>query len=66
MITVHMEDRFRNKYMKVVREEVILYQWDALNGRLSDTEPSHVIENFRIAAIRLESNSWENQPYSCM
>ena len=26
------------------------YQWEALNDRLKDTEPSHCIENFRIAA----------------
>ncbi|RCW56515.1 MULTISPECIES: glycoside hydrolase family 127 protein [Halanaerobium] len=39
---------------KLVRKEVIPYQWQALNDELPDTEPSHAIENFRIAAGRSE------------
>lgn len=35
---------------KLVREVVIPYQWQALNDELSDAEPSHAIENFKIAA----------------
>ncbi|MFD1848597.1 glycoside hydrolase family 127 protein [Oceanobacillus bengalensis] len=50
MIKVQMKDRFWNKYMEVVRKEVIPYQWNALNDRLPDTEPSHAIENLKIAA----------------
>ena len=33
---------------KLVREQVIPYQWQALNDELADTEPSHAIENFKI------------------
>ena len=29
------------------------YQWKALNDELPNTEPSHAIENFRIAAGEL-------------
>ena len=29
---------------------VIPYQWDALNDRVAEAEPSHAIANFRIAA----------------
>lgn len=54
MINVYMKDKFWNKYMKVVRDEVIPYQWDALNDRLPDVEPSHAIENLRIAAGEAE------------
>ena len=35
---------------KVVREKMIPYQWDALNDRVPGAEPSHAIENLRIAA----------------
>ncbi|WP_226037210.1 glycoside hydrolase family 127 protein [Aquibacillus saliphilus] len=47
---VKVTDEFWRTYMKVVRDEVIPYQWDALNDKLPDTEPSHAIENFKIAA----------------
>lgn len=47
---VTVEDAFWKKYKQVVAEEVIPYQWRALNDELPDTEPSHAIENFRIAA----------------
>lgn len=36
--------------MDVVRNEVIPYQWDALNDRIPNAEPSHAIKNLRIAA----------------
>ncbi|TDO94042.1 hypothetical protein DFR79_1047 [Halanaerobium saccharolyticum] len=39
---------------ELVRERVIPYQWQALNDELPDTEPSHAIENFKIAAGRSE------------
>ncbi|HKM42574.1 MAG TPA: beta-L-arabinofuranosidase domain-containing protein, partial [Limnochordia bacterium] len=35
---------------KVVREKMIPYQWAALHDQLSGAEPSHAIENLRIAA----------------
>ncbi|KJD46786.1 glycoside hydrolase family 127 protein [Paenibacillus terrae] len=47
---VVIEDSFWKKYKQVVAEEVIPYQWKALNDELPDTEPSHAIENFKIAA----------------
>ena len=34
----------------VVRKKMIPYQWKALNDQVPDVEPSHAIENFRIAA----------------
>ncbi|MBN2625320.1 MAG: glycoside hydrolase family 127 protein [Spirochaetales bacterium] len=37
------------KYDTVLRS-VIPYQWKALNDELDDSEPSHAIENFKIAA----------------
>ncbi|MFB5760199.1 glycoside hydrolase family 127 protein [Paenibacillus medicaginis] len=47
---VIVEDSFWKKYKQVVAEEVIPYQWKALNDELPDAEPSHAIENFKIAA----------------
>lgn len=47
---VKVDDKFWKKFMNVVRDEVIPFQWEALNDRISDAEQSHAIENLRIAA----------------
>jgi len=47
---VTVKDEFWGRYMELVRNEAIPYQWDALNDRIPGAEPSHSIENFRIAA----------------
>jgi uncharacterized protein len=47
---VRMKDSFWAKYQKLVREEVIPYQWRALNDQVEGAAPSHVIKNFKIAA----------------
>lgn len=49
-----MKDSFWNNYLQLVKEEVIPYQWEALNDRIPDTEPSHAIKNFKIAAGEAE------------
>lgn len=43
-------DGLWSTYQKLVREEVIPYQWQALNDRIEAAEPSYAIKNFRIAA----------------
>ena len=45
-----VSDPFLGQYQQLVRDVVIPYQWDALNDRIPEAEPSHAIENFRIAA----------------
>jgi uncharacterized protein len=45
-----IKDQFWRSKMEVVRDVVIPYQWAALNDRIPNAEPSHAIENFRIAA----------------
>ncbi|WP_039056490.1 glycoside hydrolase family 127 protein [Enterobacter sp. Bisph1] len=45
-----ISDPFLGQYQRLVRDVVIPYQWDALNDRISEAEPSHAIANFRIAA----------------
>ncbi|WP_307893946.1 glycoside hydrolase family 127 protein [Bacillus swezeyi] len=51
---VKITDRFWSKRLEVIHDHVIPYQWAALNDRLEDAEPSHAIENFRIAAGEAE------------
>ena len=45
-----INDPFLGQYQQLVRDVVIPYQWDALNDRIPEAEPSHAITNFRIAA----------------
>ena len=48
---IHIDDSFWNRFRETVVREGIPYQWQALNDALPpDTEPSHCLENFRIAA----------------
>lgn len=47
---INIEDTFWSRYIKLVHEVVIPYQWEVLNDRVADAEPSHAIKNFRIAA----------------
>lgn len=47
---IRIDDDFWNKYVKLVKEVIIPYQWDILNDRVDGVETSHCIENFRIAA----------------
>jgi uncharacterized protein len=43
-------DQFWAPHIRTVREVTIPYQWEALNDRVPDAEPSHVIRNLRITA----------------
>lgn len=47
---VKINDGFWKRYVELVRDEVIPYQWEALNDRVEGAEPSYCINNFRIAA----------------
>lgn len=47
---IHIKDGFWDKYIKLVRNVILPYQWDTLNDRVEDAEPSHCIQNFKIAA----------------
>ncbi|QGQ94313.1 glycoside hydrolase family 127 protein [Paenibacillus psychroresistens] len=46
----NIEDDFWSEYIRLVREVIVPYQWEALNDRVEGAEPSHAIRNFRIAA----------------
>lgn len=51
---IKIKDNFWNKYIKLVDEVLLPYQWDILNDRLEDVETSHCIKNFKIAAKEAE------------
>lgn len=47
---IKISDPFWDRYIHLVKDVLIPYQWDILNDRLPDVETSHCIENFKIAA----------------
>lgn len=47
---IEIRDGFWKEYMELVRCHVIPYQWEALNDRIEGAEPSHCMQNFRVAA----------------
>jgi len=47
---ISINDSFWNKYINLVPEVIIPYQWDILNDRVEGAEPSYCISNFKIAA----------------
>ncbi len=46
---VRITDDFWEKEIRLVREQVVPYQWEALNDRVPDAEPSYCIHNFKAA-----------------
>lgn len=49
---MHVQDEFWGRYIRLVQETVIPYQYEALHDRVAGAEPSHAIANFEIAAGR--------------
>lgn len=47
---VKINDHFWTPRISLVKEVVIPYQWEILNDRVPDVQPSHAVKNFRIAA----------------
>lgn len=47
-----IDDPFWNRYVNLVKDVIIPYQWDAINDNLEDVEESHSLMNFKIAAGR--------------
>lgn len=47
---VKITDHFWRKRIDIIRDEVIPYQWEALNDRIPDAPASHAMKNFKIAA----------------
>lgn len=53
---INIRDKFWNRYIHLVKEVLIPYQWDILNDRIEDVPTSHCIQNFRIAAGEAEGD----------
>ncbi|MFT4007654.1 MAG: glycoside hydrolase family 127 protein, partial [Lacrimispora sp.] len=53
---IKIQDAFWNKYIGLVKEVILPYQWEVLNDRRKDVETSHCIENFKIAAGEKEGS----------
>ena len=47
---IEINDKSWNKYIDLVKEVIIPYQWSILNDLIKDAEPSHCIHNFKVAA----------------
>ena len=51
---VEIRDGFWARTVDLVRNTVLPFQWEALNDRVPNAEPSYAIQNFRIAAGEAE------------
>ncbi|MDD5859497.1 MAG: glycoside hydrolase family 127 protein [Eubacteriales bacterium] len=47
---VHICDGFWSERVRLVHDAIIPYQWKCMNDQIPDAEPSHCLDNFRIAA----------------
>ena len=47
---IRISDPFWSRYLDLVKEVMLPYQWDALNDRIPGAEPSCAVQNFQIAA----------------
>ena len=56
-------DGFFGRYEKLVKDVVLPYQERALNDQIEGAEKSHCIENFRMAAQKLENGSCDGEFY---
>lgn len=57
-----IDDPFWNRYLKLVTQEIIPYQYDSLCDRIPDAPPSRSIRNLRIAA-HLEQGEFEGHVF---
>ncbi|UJF35469.1 glycoside hydrolase family 127 protein [Paenibacillus hexagrammi] len=49
-LSVRIHDSFWSEYIRLVKEVVVPYQWEALHDRVPGSEPSYAVRNFKIAA----------------
>jgi uncharacterized protein len=47
---VRITDAFWSGYQELISRTVLPYQWDVINDKIKDIEPSHAVRNFRITA----------------
>jgi len=51
---IKIQDSFWFRYIRLVKDVIIPYQWEVLNDKVPDTVKSHCIHNFRVAAGEIE------------
>ena len=65
---VHLDDSFWKREMELVRTQMIPYQWETLNDRVADAEPSYCMHNFRVAGkitkAKKEQTDFEEPKYT--
>jgi DUF1680 family protein len=52
---ININDSYWNRYIKLITDSALPYQWDILNDRVADA-PSYCLQNFRIAAGEIAGN----------
>lgn len=50
---IKINDPLWGRYINLVADVIVPYQWDILNDRIKDAPPSHCLANFKIAAGEL-------------
>lgn len=60
---IRVTDDFWLREMELVRTEVIPYQWEALNDRIEDAEPSYCMHNFRVAGKMMQDKRDAGESY---
>ena len=51
---IHIQDEFWNKYVNLVDDVIIPFQWELINDNVEGAEKSYCIRNFRIASGQIE------------
>ena len=60
---IEITDPFWKTEMELVRNEVIPYQWAALNDDVEDAAPSYCMHNFKVAAKRNDQRRKEGEQF---
>jgi DUF1680 family protein len=47
---VQIDDAYWNRYIQLIPDRALPYQWEILNDRVPDAPPSYALNNFRLAA----------------
>ena len=56
-------DNFFGRYERLIKDSVIPYQENAIKDMIDGAEPSHAVENFRLAAEMLETGKCSSEFY---
>ena len=60
---IQITDEFWKAEMQLVREEIIPYQWRALNDQVEGAEPSFCMHNFKVAGKQNKERKEKGKAY---